>query len=154
MSARTKGFTLIEILVVVLIIGITLGFTLLCFGDFGAGRRAVVNAEQFSSYLKLLQLQAILENNALGITFDKNGYHTHRLNQEKWQPMPAKGMFHERHFPENIVVTVRQSKNTPQIIINASGEISSFLVDFGTVKTPNLARLAVKQGEPVLLKKS
>ncbi len=37
-----KGFTLIEILIVLMIIGITLSFAILSFGDFGEGRKVKV----------------------------------------------------------------------------------------------------------------
>ncbi len=37
--ADLNGFTLIEILVVIVIVGITLSFALLAFGDFGSERR-------------------------------------------------------------------------------------------------------------------
>ncbi len=69
-----RGFTLIEILVVLLIIGITMGFALMAFGDFGEKRRIVVAAEQFTNLIKLVQQQAILETSTLGIDVHDNHY--------------------------------------------------------------------------------
>ena len=45
MTVNNKGFTLIEVMVVVVIIGITIGFAMLSFGDFGQSRRLLTAAE-------------------------------------------------------------------------------------------------------------
>ena len=143
-----RGFTLIEILVVVTIIGITLGFALLAFGDFGADRRAIVNAEQFSTYLKLVQHQAILANNTLGVNLDKTGYSTYRFNQNNWQLMPKKSIFHFRAFPSNMMVSLRTRTKTklkaPALIIDSSGNMTEFVAHFGTEQKPEL-RILVGQ---------
>ncbi len=47
---RNKGFTLIEILIVIVIIGITIGFALLAFGDFGESKRIIAALEQVEKY--------------------------------------------------------------------------------------------------------
>lgn len=116
-----RGFTLIEILVVVLIIGITLGFTMLAFGDFGAGRKAVVSAEQFSSYIQLVQQRALFEANTLGVRVSKDGYETYHVVAGTWQPMPTKSIFHRRDFPDNVLVnlnsTVNNAKKFPILLL-------------------------------------
>lgn len=138
-----RGFTLIEILVVLLIIGITLGFALLAFGDFGSKRRIVIAAEQFVNYVKFIQQEAILETSTLGISFDKNGYHVMRFQPPKnWQPMPTKGVFHQQRFPSNAVVHLEKSLNKmgePQIIINAAGDMTTFKLNFGSNNQINIA---------------
>ncbi len=140
-----RGFTLIEILVVIVIIGITIGFALLSFGDFGAGRRAIVTTEQLSAYIKLVQQRAVLENNTLGITVYREGYSTLRFEQGQWQPMPPKSIFHPRSFPNNIVVQVQSNtkKNKgPDILIDPSGELSGFAITLGTTQKPAIATLS------------
>lgn len=136
-----RGFTLIEILVVVVIIGITLGFALLAFGDFGAGRRATVTAEGFSSYIRLVQQRAILEANAFAINLDKKGYETLRFNGGQWQTMPAKSIFHWRSFPSSVVVSPKGGFRKPAIVITSSGETNEFRIDFGTSKKADIAIL-------------
>lgn len=138
-----QGFTLIEILVVILIIGITLGFALLAFGDFGGKRRIVIAAEQFVNYVKFIQQEAILEMGTLGIVFDNNGYHVVRFQPPKsWQLMPSKGIFHQQRFPSNAIVHLESSLNKtgePQIIINAAGDMTAFKLNFGSNKQNNIA---------------
>lgn len=139
-----RGFTLIEILVVVVIIGTTLGFAMLAFGDFGASRKATVTAEQFSSYIKLVQQRAILEANAFAINLNKEGYETLRFNQNSWQSMPNKGIFHWRSFPPTIVVALHRTRRQikkPEIIISSSGDMTEFRIDFGTSSQADIATL-------------
>lgn len=151
---RAKGFTLIEILVVLMIIGITIGFALLSFGDFGASRKAVITAEQFVNYIKLLQHRAILEMAPLGVTVNKEYYQTFRFEQGKtWKPMPENGKFRVQYFPNNIVVSFPRKIKTknPDIIINASGDLSPFNLDFGTTQKPKLATVIGQANGQVLI---
>ncbi len=150
-----EGFTLIEILVVVIIIGITIGFALLALGDLGASRRAVVAAEQLSSYIKLVQQRAVLETNTLGISLNKGGYETYRFDRGTWQPMPPKSIFHWRSFPNNIIAKLRSNSvnklKNPDIVITSAGDMTEFTVDFATSQKNNIVTLLGEHdGELVL----
>ena len=141
-----RGFTLIELLIVIVIIGITSSVALLAFGDFGAGRKIIVSAENFSAFVRLLQQRAIMETNTFGITIKNEGYETWRLEKGmSWQLMPAKSPLHWRPFPKRAVVSVhsaiKSSSKSPDIIIDASGDMSAFTIDFGTASDPLVIRL-------------
>lgn len=142
---NNKGFTLIEILVVLLIIGITMGFALMSFGDFGEKRRIIVAAEQFTQYVKLVQQQAILETSTLGINFKNDSYQVLRFKAPaSWSPLPAKSIFHRQHFPRGLVINLKKANTkpgTPIIIINSSGDMTPFTLDFGTSKQSSLATI-------------
>lgn len=127
------GFTLIEILVVLLIIGITFGFALLAFGDFGEKHRITTAAEQLKQYIHVIQQQAILESNTFGIRFKTDGYETVRFKAPNaWQTIAHPNIFRYHMFPTHLVFHFVGKIGTPAIIINASGEMNTFNLELGT----------------------
>lgn len=130
---------------VLLIMGITIGFALLAFGDFGSQRRIVMAAEQFINYVKFVQQQASLETSTLGINVNRNTYQVLRFHPPtSWQRMPQKGVFHEQHFPSNAIIRLesdRKNSVNPQIIINASGEMTAFTLNFSSTNQSNIANV-------------
>lgn len=149
-----RGFTLIEILVVIVIIGVTISFAMLSFGDFGTSRKAQIAAEQFVSYLKLIQHQAILTDETLGIRFDKDGYQSLRYDIERgWQLLNGSTIFQKQLYPAGIVVTAKPlNMRGPAIIVNSSGEISEYRIDFGTSRNASVATVILKRnGQPGLV---
>ena len=137
-SKHTQGFTLVEILVVVLIIGITLSFALLAFGDFGAQKRLRLSAEHFVRYLSFVQHVALLENSTLGIQIHDQTYEVLRFSTTNhWHPLPQRSLFHPQHFPSTAILEITSESNAPrapQIIITASGDISPFTLYLGLQK--------------------
>lgn len=143
-----KGFTLVEILVVVLIIGITLGVAVLSFGDFGGKRRIIVVAEQLAHHIKVVQQQAILETTSLGIHIDKTGYETVRFEPAiGWVSVTSQRPFRRQHFPDTMVFTIKQSihqKGQPDIIMTATGDITPFILELGTNQHTSLVTISTK----------
>ena len=150
-----SGFTLIEILVVVLIIGITIGLALLSFGDFGGQRRIIMAAEQFINYVKLVEHQAILETSTLGIRLHQNTYQVLRFQSSThWQDMPKKSIFHQQHFPSSAVLRFANKTTkigNPQIIINASGDMTPFKLTIGSEKQLNIVNVIGKRNGTITL---
>ena len=134
-----KGFTLIEILVVIVIIGITLGFAMLAFGDFGASKRIVFAAEQLGNTLKLAEQQAILETSTLGLRIENNSYQILKYEHSRhWKSPANKGIFKVNYLPANTTLTLKTNNKTipgtPSIIINPSGQITPFTLSFAKDK--------------------
>ncbi|KTC73470.1 Tfp pilus assembly protein FimT [Legionella bozemanae] len=145
-----QGFTLIEILIVLVIIGITFGFALLAFGDFGESRRILFSAEQLVNTLRLAQQQAILGTNTLGLRIDNNGYQVFQLyNNAQWKPISDKGVFKMTYFPQDTRIILKTSNSTPAgvppVIIFASGDMTPFTLSFGSKQDNNLALLIGKR---------
>ncbi|MCC5791018.1 MAG: type II secretion system minor pseudopilin GspH [Legionellaceae bacterium] len=135
-----RGFTLIEILVVMLIIGITIGFAVLAFGDFGAKRQLHIYTEHFESYLSLLQQRAILENITIGLHIDDHGYTPYSYQYPgTWQPFPKQRLFVRQVLPRNIELKVSEpihnSSKTPAIILHPSGDMEPFRLQFKLVRS-------------------
>lgn len=135
---NNRGFTLIEIMVVIVIIGITVGFALIAFGDFGEGKRIQFAAEQLVNSMRLAQQQAILETSTLGLRIDSKSYQILQLQGSQWSPMSNKGIFKITYFPHNTLITLntpsRSPIGTPSIIITASGDMTPFTLGFGSTK--------------------
>lgn len=131
-----RGFTLLEIMIVILIVSITLTFALLSFGDFGNKRRIIVAAEQFMQYFKLIQQQAILEAGTLGVKLSPQGYQVFRYdNKGYWTVMNEKKIFSFQTIPNAASLdwtTARHVKNEPEIIFHPSGDMSAFTVFFNS----------------------
>lgn len=134
------GFTLIEILMVILIISITISFALISYGDFGKERKIVNNAQQFSDYIELVKNESILRANTLAIRIHNNYYETLSLDNHNWQPL-KQSFFKKQHFTSNMVVFFTKNKHKNLIIINPSGSISSFTLNFGKSKHEIVAQI-------------
>lgn len=151
----SRGFTLLEILIVLLIIGITTGVALLAFGDFGVKRKARVSAEQFSSYLTLLEHEAVLDMTSYGIRILPDSYQTFRLDSTNhWQALPENSIFRRQQLPAKLTFSIQPINNrnrAPDIIINPAGEISPFRINFANEMHKNLIILSCNKNGVVSL---
>jgi general secretion pathway protein H len=131
---KTLGFTLLELLVVLVIIGITISFGLMALGDFGEKRRTITIAEQFINTIHTLQQQAILENSNLGIKLNNTEYNILRLNitNNTWEKNTQKNLLQQVNFPKSIHATSQNNSKLPDVMINSLGEISAFKIYFRT----------------------
>lgn len=143
---RVKGFTLLELLVALVLIGIILSFATLSF-DTGEDRKIKEEASRLFSLIKLAQEESILNDrnmvfniNAKGYQFvylklnDKNKYEEHAL---------ADPVFRAREFAEYVhpVINIEKSRfdlktaeqqNQQAVIkiyILSSGEITPFQIE-------------------------
>lgn len=125
-----RGFTLVEILVVLLIVGITISFAMLSFDDFGAKRRIVFATEEFVRHVNLVQHQAILEMSTFGILVDKNSYQVYRYaDSTHWSAVSKNHIFTKHFFPSQAILKFQpqiNTRGTPQIVINESGDMNPF----------------------------
>ncbi|HBI21430.1 MAG TPA: type II secretion system protein GspH [Legionella sp.] len=146
----SRGFSLIEILVVLFIIGITLGFALLSFGDFGEKRRIIVAAEQLTQYIKLVQQYAILETSTLRLQIKADGYQVFRFQPPKtWSPIASTPLFRLQHFPKGLLVNGR---GKPLVIqVDASGDMTAFTLTLGSSQQPTMVTIVGKRNGAVTL---
>lgn len=146
---NNQGFTLIEIMIVLVIIGITFGFALIAFGDFGESKRVLFAAEQLVNNMRLAQQQAILETSTLGLRIDNYSYQILQLHgNSKWQELSHTGVFKINYFPKNTLLILKTNHQTkagaPSIIINSSGGLTPFTLNFNSNKE-NTATLTGNQ---------
>jgi general secretion pathway protein H len=147
-KARPSGYTLIEILIVMLIISIVGGVTMLSISINQTTRFKNI-ANQITRLLTLAEEQALVEANVYGLAFTANSYQFYQFNanskDQPWQPLTDKVMgLHT--IPDGVQITVKvrdkimqltKSQPTqPQLIIATSGDIIPFNILIGKVDQP------------------
>ena len=139
-----QGYTLIEILVVMLIISIVTSVALLSIGH-NENREIETFANEISQMVTLAEDQAMLEPNILGLSISGRAlqfasYQTADDKQKNhWVPLQD-AVLGERVIPSNIEVRVEtggvktaMSANTlnPQVVISTNGDTTPFTIYVG-----------------------
>jgi len=146
-SHRNAGFSLLELLVVIFIIGISVRFVTLAFGDNQA-ERITEKSQQLAALIELAKEQAIFNSTEMGVSFKKNSYSFYSLNtvatEDKkeetiWQQVEGDRFLAERSLPDglqyelylegtkvNFDVSESKEGAAPHIYILSDGSISPF----------------------------
>lgn len=149
---RQKGFTLIELMIVLVILGITFGFALIAFGDFGESRKLLFSAEQLINTLNLGQQQAVLESGTLGLRIDNTGYQMLQRTNAQWVPISNTGVFKMTYFPKGTRITLKTNvpmpRGAPSIILNSSGSMTPFILSLArNEEAPSAVLIGKNNGE-------
>ena len=144
MAPCQRGFTLLELMVVIVIIGVVITFGLLSVGGNQDPNRE--EARRLSALLEMLSDEAILTSQVLGIRFDQDGYGFYRFEGSKWHDLSEDPLFRERRLPESTKVqlyldgmavgldTVEEPREEaqdtvarkPQVLVMPTGERTPF----------------------------
>ena len=140
MIAPTRGFTLLEIMVVLVLVGIITSFALLSVGG-GPRTRLAEEARRLAALVELHQQEAILNGETRGIRFSRTGYALLTLGEKgEWQAPSADKALIQYTLPEEIIlslwvedraVDLKVPNKLPQVLLLASGEITEFVAVFG-----------------------
>ncbi|WP_020408190.1 type II secretion system minor pseudopilin GspH [Hahella ganghwensis] len=141
-SVSQRGFTLIEILVVMLIIGMVVSMATLVVSGNKEHRMLENESRKLLAILQLTQEEAVFQNIEIGVRIDDEGYEFRSLNEEelKWEELPQ-DFLKTRTFPEWLELDygdltkeykLKQDKQSskpafmPQIMFLSSGESTPF----------------------------
>lgn len=143
-----KGFTLLELLVVIVIIGIASTIIVLKSGPlFLSHRTTLTTAKEITALLELAKRQAIFTMSTLGVRFSAKNYTFYQyddIHLTGWKPLEKIDDFWQpRPIANNLVVnlqsqTISDLPNlgkggfSPQIIITPNGDISPFKLTIHT----------------------
>jgi general secretion pathway protein H len=78
-----RGFTLVELMVVIVIIGLAASVVVLAWPEPGGGVRA--EAVRFAARVKAARDRAILESRTIAVTIGPGGYEVARRREATWQ---------------------------------------------------------------------
>jgi general secretion pathway protein H len=135
------GFTLIEILVVVLIIAVVSAGVLLSLNLAGRDRDLEREGDRLFALMKYAREQAELQTRQYGILFQEDGYEflAYDVQRGIWRSVPEDDALGSRRLPDGLgmklvveqrPVVLRRPQNatdkTPQVMILSDGELTSF----------------------------
>jgi len=96
-KSQARGFTLLELLVVLVIAGITLG--LVSFNAMPSERQAMQNeAQRIALLLQLARDEAIVRNRPIAFEADAERYRFLVRNDNEWQRLEKDDLLREREF--------------------------------------------------------
>ena len=161
-AARHKGFTLVEVMVVVVIIGILINFTVLSLRSHSPLDQLKEESERFMSLIRVASEEALLRSRFIGVDVTETGYGFLRLEEETWHPVNDT-LFRNRELPEDMSISLTmarppgddddEEKRTPEIILLNSGELTPFDLKLSTLHSDDYYRLIGSEtGELTLVK--
>ncbi len=157
--ARARGFTLIEIMMVVVIIGIITATVIINFTGKSRDAELEKEAERLNALFGYVREQAELQTRDYGFRVNEQNYSfvVFDIMASQWRPAEEDDALREREFPEgliprvvvegrSIVLDVKKRETdvkdfSPQVLIFSNGDLSSFEVSLQREGAKDRARI-------------
>jgi general secretion pathway protein H len=128
-----RGFTLIEIMVVLLIIGIVLALVSV---NLEPDRDSIVRdeANRLALLLQTAQQESILQGKIIAVVVERQGYYFLVMDdQSEFKPLSQDDVLYPRALPQDIVISsvdIEGASDTekPRLVLLPTGELSVFTV--------------------------
>ena len=164
-SRRTAGFSLLELMVVVAIIGLMAGAFVLSVDLGGEEREQEAEAQRLSGLIRLLREEALMQNRDFALELTETGYRFLQYDylQLRWLPPLNERLFLEYSLPderlrlelmlEGRYVSLEQvfeedpeddEEHEPQLLMLSSGELTPFEVEFHFAQNRGIYRLSAQ----------
>ncbi|MDM4772240.1 type II secretion system minor pseudopilin GspH [Solimonas sp. SE-A11] len=171
--AALRGFTLLELLVVIVIIGVMLSFITLPFGGRSVDDRIEFEARRLDRTLRFALEEAEIKGVLIGFRYLPDRYEFLGMGQDgKWEPYQGGGPFRVQPFAAPLGLQLRvedrvvppaqdkegddeESEPKPQILLLPSGEVTAFHLVVGadgsatryTIESDALGKFTFEAGE-------
>ncbi len=139
---RQKGFTLLELIVVTLIIGLMIGVVNLSSG-LNRQHNVQEEIERLAALIDLAAQESIFKSAEIALEFEESSYRFLTLIENEWQPIEADRILRQRQLPAGLEIELfiegekkeifsvevegTDKKNIPpRIFLLSSGEITPF----------------------------
>jgi general secretion pathway protein H len=143
---RQQGFTLVEILVVVVIMAVVISLAVLSIGVTGHDAQLDEESRRIAGLLGLLHERALLEGRDFGMFIepDAYGFAVYDVNRDRWFPFDQESEYRHRALPKGLAfqleldsqlvvlkppdpnLTSDSAPPAPQVAVAASGEGTPF----------------------------
>ncbi|MEW5755802.1 MAG: type II secretion system minor pseudopilin GspH [Pseudomonadota bacterium] len=109
-----RGFTLLELVVVIFIIGIMTGFAVMSIG-LGQQNETEREAERLKAILDLALEEAVLNGRDLGLIVNDDGYQFTEFVEGQWMPIEEDELLRPRVLPEVIRLKLQLDKEAVKV---------------------------------------
>jgi general secretion pathway protein H len=142
---RSKGFTLVEILVVVVIMAVVISLAVLSIGTTGRDSQLDQEGRRIEALIDLLHERASLEGRDFGVSLQPSGYDflVYDTIRDAWHKFDQENEYRHRELPKGVSFQLQLDQQTvvlkavdkalkggaptsPQLAIAASGEGTPF----------------------------
>jgi general secretion pathway protein H len=156
---RASGFTLLEVLVVIVIIGIIATMAVVSIRVLGGDHEMDQEARRLRAVLSQAREDAMLEGRDVGFRVDTTGYDFLRYDTrtEQWQVVVDDPLLRERTLPDGLEASLymestevrlparstddEQAPTSPQVVVLASGDLVPFEVRLARAGTDETRRI-------------
>jgi general secretion pathway protein H len=162
-AAAQRGFTLIEILVVVLIIGIMVAGTVLSVGMAHGDRELENERDRLLALTSYVREQGAMQNREFGMRCFQNGYEFLAYNprDNRWERVENEPTMRARELPQGIAIEVKvegrkiilpsqdvlPDELAPQVMLLSSGELNLFELTLQREPAGAAVRIAPAAGD-------